>query len=60
MLAVQIKVGAEVVRVESVEKFLGAQICPSAMYVEEAVVRFNARAQAAEMPERAVMIRTLH
>lgn len=60
MLAVQIRVGAEVVRTETIERFLGAQVCPSAMYVEEAVVRFNARQQAAEQPERAQMIRTLH
>jgi hypothetical protein len=30
------------------------------MYVEEAVVRFNARQQAAEQPERAAMVRVLH
>lgn len=60
MLAVQVTVGAQVIRVESVEQFLGAQTCPSAMYVEEAVVRFNARQQAAEQPERAAMVRVLH
>lgn len=60
MLAIQVSVGAQVVRVQSVEEFLGAQVCPSAMYVEEAIVRFNSRQQAAEQPERAAMVRVLH
>lgn len=60
MLAVQVSVGAQVVRVESVEQFLGAQVCPSAMYVEEAIVRFNSRQQATEQPERAQLLRTYH
>lgn len=60
MLAVQVSVGAQVVRVESVEQFLGAQVCPSAMYVEEAIVRFNSRQQTSEQPERAQLLRTYH
>ncbi len=60
MLAVQVTVGAEVVRTMTLEQFLGAQVCPTAMFVEEAVVRFNTRQAAAQQPERARMVRTLH
>jgi hypothetical protein len=62
MLQVQVS-SAQQVRVLSLQQFLGAQVCPTAMFVEEAIVRFNSRAHAEGAEERATLIRvpvTIH
>ena len=61
MLNVQVRNGAQqVVRTLSLAQFLGAQVMPTAMFVEDAIVRFNnIRAQAGEA-ERAALVRVLN
>lgn len=57
MLSVQVKSGERVVRVVSPAQFLGAQVMPTAMFVEEAIVRFNRVQTEAGAPERAALVR---
>jgi len=61
MLSVHVKSG-EAVRIVSLANFLGAHVMPTAMFVEEAIVRFNSAKAAAGEPERAVLVkeRVLH
>ena len=60
MLSVQVKSGEQVVRVLSPAQFLGAQVMPTAMFVEEAIIRFNKTRKEAGSSEQAVLVRTLH
>jgi hypothetical protein len=62
MLSVQVRSGEQVVRTLSLAQFLGAQVMPTAMFVEEAIVRFNLARVCAGEPERAALVKipTLH
>jgi hypothetical protein len=57
MLSVQVRSGAQVLRVLSPAQFLGAQVMPSAMFVEDAIIRFNAVQAEVGAPERALLVR---
>lgn len=57
MLSIQVRSGEQVVRVVSPAQFLGAQVMPTAMFVEEAILRFNRVQAEAGAPERAMLVR---
>ncbi len=55
MFQVQVQKGQEV-QVMAVAKFLGAQECPTAMFVEAAIMKFNAE----HVGEVAKLVRVVH
>jgi hypothetical protein len=57
MLQVQVKNGVQVVGTFSVQQFLKADQAPCALFVEEAINRFNTTKANANEPERAVLVR---